>query len=89
MSDWDEGFFWIAKEKPAHEFLNPLFLGSDVHERLEETLGDDIGGDCERVQLSDEQQRELGNLIIDYVKRVGGFRMSGFGEATQHMWRRK
>lgn len=80
----DLATYWIAQSKPAEEFLNPDTIGKNIQENLDEWLQDDIGWDDVIVELTSEKSRELGQLVLKFIRDNGGFKVYGVTKPVSH-----
>jgi hypothetical protein len=80
----DLATYWIAQSKPAEEFLNPDTIGQNIQENLDEWLADDIGWDDVIVQLTSEKSRELGQLVLKFIRDNDGFKVYGVTKPVSH-----
>ena len=78
--------YWIGNPKPAEEFLHPDMVGNSIAERLDEWLADHIGWDDRIVELTAAEATELGNMVIQYIRKVDGFRAYGISESKKHTY---
>lgn len=81
----DEANYWIANVAPAESFLHADRLGDWVVECLNEWLADEILSDgYELCDLNPDEQKELGEIIINFVKQKSGFKRFGVAGAVKH-----
>jgi hypothetical protein len=82
----EERAYWIARQKPAEAYVAVCWLGESIADRLVELLEDDIGGDDPPVQLSADDQSDLGALVLAFVRLRGGFVRFGIAQEsiTEH-----
>lgn len=57
--------------------VNPLTLGEAIKDQITETLFEEVGEACDYFTLSVEQQKELGQMVLDQIKQYGGYRCYG------------
>jgi hypothetical protein len=86
MEVGDTAEYWIGNPKPAEEFLRPDMVGQSIVEQVDEWLADDIGWDDHIVELTTAEATELGNMVIQYIRKVNGFRAYGIGQSTKHTY---
>lgn len=82
LEEGEERAYWIARQKPAEAYLALRWLGESIVDRLVELLEDDIGGDDPPVQLSADDQSDLGALVLAFVRLRGGFVRFGIAQET-------
>ena len=80
----DEVEYWVAKTKPAMDFIDSDSLGYKVVELLNDWLFDEMGGDDNIIELSKEDQSRLGGMIIFFLKEHASITRFGIGEETKH-----
>ncbi len=76
--------YWIAKVKPAWEYLNARWTGEEAADRIEECLTEEIGWDDRLVNLKPEDQEELGRLIIQFLRDKNAFQAYGVSDPVAH-----
>ena len=76
--------YWIAQVAPAWEKLNAVRVGEWCEEHLDENLADEIGWDDNIVELTQPEREKLGQMVIDYVRSVDGFRAYGVKGEKEH-----
>lgn len=83
----EERAYWIARQKPAEAYIAVRWLGESIADRLVELLEDDIGGDDPPMQLSADDQADLGALVLAFVRLRGGFVRFGIAQEsiTEHL----
>lgn len=86
MEIGDTAEYWIGKVKPAEEFLRAQWIGTTVADQVDEWLSEEIGWDDRLVELRPAEAIELGNMIIQYIRKVDGFRAYGIGESKKHTY---
>jgi hypothetical protein len=72
----DTASYHICQIVPADTLLDEYRLGDWAEEHMDETLADEMGWDDQIVELTKNEKKELGRLIIEYVKAKQGFRAS-------------
>lgn len=82
LEEGEERAYWIARQKPAEAYLALRGLGESIADRLGELLEDDIGGEDPAVQLSADDQTDLGALVVAFVRARGGFVRWGIAQET-------
>lgn len=78
---------WIGEVTEASEFLhkrNPVWVADDILERAEEYLSDNIGWDDRIIDLSEDQRKELGTLVTDWLCSKANFMAYGIRNAKEH-----
>jgi hypothetical protein len=86
MEVGDTAEYWIGNQKPAEDFLRPDMVGQSIAEQVDEWLADDIGWDDHIVELTTAEATELGNMVIQYIRKVDGFRAYGIGQSKKHTY---
>ena len=86
LEEGEQRAYWIARQKPAEAYLALRWLGESIADRLGEMLEDDIGGEDPAVQLSADDQTDLGALVVAFVRARGGFLRFGIAQQsiTEH-----
>lgn len=82
LEEGEERAYWVARQKPAEAYLALRWLGESIADRLDELLEDDIGGEYPVVQLSADDQTDLGALVVAFVRARGGFVRWGIAQET-------
>lgn len=82
LKEGEQRAYWIARQKPAEAYVAVRWLGESIADRLVELLEDDIGGDDPPVQLSADDQAEMGALVLAFVRLRGGFVRFGIAPDT-------
>lgn len=82
LEEGEERAYWIARQKPAEAYLALRWLGESIADRLGELLEDDIGGEDPAVQLSADDQTDLGALVVAFVRARGGFVRFGIAQES-------
>lgn len=86
MEVGDTAEYWIAKTKAAEEFLTAQWVGQSIADSMEEWLADEIGWDDRIVELSATEAIELGQMVIQYIRKVDGFRAYGVTSPKKHTY---
>jgi hypothetical protein len=80
----NDALYWVAQAKPAEAFLRPDLVGDRILEELNESLADDIPSDGEPLcKLTPDEQAELGEVVVDFIRRRDGFKRYGVGRAER------
>lgn len=82
LEEGEERAYWIARQKPAEAYLALRWLGESIADRLGELLEYDIGGEDPAVQLSADDQTDLGALVVAFVRARGGFVRFGIAQES-------
>lgn len=82
----DKYTYAIATIKPAHEMVDAHWLGDHIEQHLDELLSDDIGWDDSIVELKPDDKILLGRMVIEFVRKVEGFRAYGVRDIVEHTY---
>lgn len=77
----------VGKITPAAEYLRKqsmAWVGERAVEDLESNLWDDIAWDDVIIELTPEQNQELGKMIVDWVCANATFNASGIESVQEH-----
>ena len=80
----DLATYWIAQSKRAEEYLDPDTVGMNIEENLDEWLSNDIGWHNPIVELTPEKRKELGQLVIKFIRDNDGFKVDGVTRPVSH-----
>ena len=75
--DKDAEFVYIGEIREPTEWITPDTIGEDIDERISEALGEECGEAAECFSLTNDQQRDIGALVLNYIEAHGGFRCWG------------
>jgi hypothetical protein len=76
--------YWVAEIVPAPLLLDASHLGWQITEAIENYLSDAILSDDPVVSIFSDEMEELGQLVIDYLETVNGFKQHAVTGEQEH-----
>lgn len=82
----DNGYetVWIGEQRLPKEWITAVRVGQFIEERIGEDLGEEVGEIAENFSLTEAQQIELGQLVLDWIEAGPKFNCYGVKNITQH-----
>lgn len=79
----DKSQAFVATIRHPHQFISPESLGSDICDRIHEYLQDETGEAADLFSPSEDQQRDLGALVLRWIQSGPGFGCWGVKDVTK------
>ena len=66
-------FAFVGQVCDAIDYFTPASVGSDIFTSLSERLGEEVGEVAECFTMTAEQEQKLGEMVLDFIVKNGGF----------------
>lgn len=85
LEEGEERAYWIARQRPAEDWLSLRWFGEDIVERLAERL-EEISVYRDAVKLSGDDMTDLAALVVTFVRLRDGFKTFAIAQEsiTEH-----
>lgn len=84
----DEGelrHYWVAKIVHPLDCINQR-VGEDVFDMVIERIADNVGGDDPALDMTPEDVKELGRVIVAYVREHASVQRYGIKDPVKHQY---
>jgi hypothetical protein len=77
--------YWIASIRHPLDCIGQN-IGGDVFEMLDERIADEVGGDDAALDMTTEEVKELGLIIMTYVREHASVQRYGIKDPVKHQY---